>query len=134
MTNDRSAISAVASGCAVAGPVVDKSWFGSRRAGACFVRTEVPLSAEMMVAALYCAGYFITAEDVIDDGELWGFIAQVVAQEGTGFLEDAVENLPVLERTGRLPPPRGGSGAEWLAFCRRRIAALMGQTARPADA
>jgi hypothetical protein len=50
-----------------------------------------------------------------------------------GFLEDVAKNLPVMERTGRFPAV-GGPGPEWLAFCRRRIAALTGQTARSADA
>ena len=54
--------------------------------------------------------------------------------EITDFLEDAVKSLPVLERTGRLPASRGASGPKWLAFCRRRIAALTRQTVGPADA
>ncbi len=113
-----------ASSCAVVGPVVDEFWLGSRGPGACLVRMEVPLPAEMMVAALFAAGLFVTAGDVADDGELFGFIAQVVEREGTGFLEAAAENLPALERSGTLPDAGGVTGADWLAFCRRRIAAL----------
>lgn len=69
-----------------------------------------------------------------DDGELWGFIAQVIERDGTGFLEDVAKSLPVMKRTRRLPVAAGASGPEWLAFCRRRIATLTGQTARPAGA
>jgi hypothetical protein len=99
------------------------------------VRMQVPLSAEMMVAALYCAGYFVTAEDVADDAEMWGLIAEVVARDGTSFLEEVAESLPVLAgQNGRLPAARGASWPEWLAFCRRRIAELTGQTEEPADA
>lgn len=113
-----------ASSCAVVGPVVDEFWLGSHGPGACLVRMEVPLAADLMVAALFAAGLFVTAGDVADDGELFGFIAQVVGQEGLGFLEAAAESLPALDRSGTLPAARGMTGADWLAFCRRRIAEL----------
>jgi hypothetical protein len=73
-----------ASACAVAGPVVDEYWLGSREAVACLVRMEVLLSADMMMAVLFLVGHFTTAEDVADDGELWGFIAQVIERDSTG--------------------------------------------------
>jgi hypothetical protein len=91
--------------------VIDEFWLGSRGPGACLVRMEVSLPAEMMVAALFAAGLFVTAGDVADDGELFGFIAQVVEREGTGFLEAAAENLPGLERSGTLPDAGGVTGA-----------------------
>lgn len=49
-----------ASACAVAGPVVDEYWLGSREAVACLVRMEVLLSADMMMAVLFLVGHFIT--------------------------------------------------------------------------
>jgi hypothetical protein len=58
----------------------------------------------------------------------------VVARDGTEFLEEAVTRLPALERNGRLQAAIGASGPDWLAFCRRRITTLTGQTARPACA
>jgi hypothetical protein len=76
----------------------------------------VQLSADMMVAALFVAGLYLTAQDVADDRELWGFVAQVVARDGTEFLEEAVTRLPVLERDGRLPAAMGASGQTgWLS-------------------
>jgi hypothetical protein len=65
--------------------------------------------------------FFITADDVTDGGELRGVIAHVLAEDGTGFLDDVVANLPVLDRTGSLPATVSNTpGPDWLAFCRRR--------------
>jgi hypothetical protein len=117
-----------APGCAAIGPVIDQHWFEPRGAGACLVRLEVPLSPEMMTAALFAAGQY-GADEMSGDGELWGFIAQVLARDGTEFLADVAKNLPVIERNGSLPATASGTpGADWLAFCRHRIAQLTGQT------
>jgi hypothetical protein len=83
---------------------------GVARGWACRVRIEVPLSAEIMVAALFAAGLFVTAQDVTDDSELFGLIAQVVERDGTASLEAAAKKLPALERSGRLPRCQGHDG------------------------
>jgi len=48
----------------------------------------------------------------------------VVAEDGTGFLDDVAPNLPVLERAG--PHGQRHARPQWLAFCRHSIAQLTG--------
>ncbi len=93
---------------------------------------EVPLSPDLMTAALFAAALnAITAQDVADGSGQFGVIAQVIDHDGTSFLEDLARNLPVMERTGRFPAV-GGPGPEWLTFCRHRIATLTAGAAGPA--
>lgn len=115
---------------APATPLIGDEWFGLQPGeGRRSVLMAVTLSPEMMTAALFvCGGSLgLSAADLADDKEAWGFIAQVLAEDGMLFLEEAARNLPALEREGRLPPVGSGSdsdSASWLAFCRERVATL----------
>lgn len=104
---------------------VGEEWFGAQPGGRTVV-LAVPLSTDMMVAALFTAGQFAVAEeDLADDNEAWGFIGQAIAREGTDAVEELARQLPGLDRAGTLPDARGRPGSDWLEFCRRRVSRLL---------
>lgn len=104
-------------------PLVGEEWFGGQADG-CTMLMAVPLSRGMMVAALFAAGQFVTAEDLADDTEAWGFIGQVVVREGTDFLEELSGRLLGGKQPGQIPDVPGQDKAGWLAFCQHRVDVL----------
>lgn len=86
---------------------------------------EVPLSADMMVAALFAAGLFVTAGDVADDDELFGFSAQVV-ERGTA-------RPSWKPRSGTCPPWSAGAGSRTPGARRGGLAGVLPPPHRRAD-
>jgi hypothetical protein len=86
------------------------------------LRMELPLSAELMVAALY-ADDTITPDDLLTAEDVWGHAACALVEKGTAELEQLAAILPRQEKSGRLDAP------EWLAFVRQRVAEVTGGAA-----
>lgn len=87
------------------------------------LRMELPLSAALMVAALYGENTMLGPRDLASDEDVWGQVATIVVQDGLNAIERAAQKLASQERRGTVTAP------EWLAFCRRRVAEVTGGAA-----
>jgi len=86
------------------------------------LRMELPLSAELMVAALY-SDETIQADDLLTAEDVWGQVACILTDKGMAELEQLAAMLPRQEKRGRLDAP------DWLAFVRQRVAEVTGGAA-----
>jgi hypothetical protein len=75
------------------------------------VSVDVPLSVELMVAALYGTPTNASEAELADDGEVRGNIALSLVLDG----------LTKVEETARHIAWGGSADPGWLAFCRRRV-------------
>ncbi len=88
-------------------------WFDSEN-GALVVLVAVPLTAELLVAALYGVA---EAGDIATDEDLRGSAAVTLAIEGLAALEARARKIRMDEERGMIESP------EFLAHCRQRGAA-----------
>lgn len=84
------------------------------------VRTDVPVTAEMLVAAIYGERDDLFDFDIADDDGLWESIAFALVMEGFRRIEERALAIRAQLRSGTLADP------EWLRRCRRRVADLIG--------
>lgn len=84
------------------------------------VRTEVPVTAEMLVAAVYGEREDLFDFDIADDDDLWEGIAFALVMEGFRRIEERALAIREELRSGTLAAP------EWLRLCRRRVADIIG--------
>ncbi len=97
-------------------PVISGArWFGTSPRPLA-LRVEVPLTAEEMVAALYGV---VLPDEIASPEELCGSVAVMLLIEGLPGLQARAERLAQEERSGSVESP------EFLAECRRRVAALL---------
>jgi hypothetical protein len=89
------------------------------------LRMALPLSAELVVAALYATPGLVTVEDLADDDDLWGLVALAVVQHGLKAIEKTRDDIADAEQRGRMHH-RGGHRPGWLETCRRRVAEVTG--------
>lgn len=82
------------------------------------IRAGVPLTAEMLVAAVYGEDSLFDF-DIADDEGLWEIIAFVVVREGLYRIEERALKIREEQGSGTLAAP------EWLDLCRRRVAELI---------
>jgi hypothetical protein len=88
----------------------------------CLLRMELPVATEGMVAALYREYARLLDTDLATDEDVWGRIAVVVVQDGLSKIWRTADEIRAQEQSGTLDAP------DWLAFCRHRVAAVVGQT------
>jgi hypothetical protein len=105
-------------------PVIgDGGWF-ERACLPVTMRIELPLSAELMVAALYSDKTGLNPDDLVTSEDVWGYAAIILAQEGMRAIERQAADIHDRELRGsRQTTP------EWLAFLRRRVAEVTGGAA-----
>lgn len=84
------------------------------------IRAEVPMSADLMVAALYLEGQYITAADLATDDLVWGYVAIAITHEGLWAVERQAEALACADKRGMV------GRNDWLAFVRQRVADVTG--------
>lgn len=84
------------------------------------VRTEVPVTAEMLVAAIYGEREDLFDFDIADDDDLWEAIAFALVMEGFRRIEERALAIRSEHRSGTVAAP------EWLRLCRRRVADIIG--------
>jgi hypothetical protein len=101
-----------------ASPVIGEGCFDAPERSY-LIRTEVPVTAEILVAAIYGEREDLFDFDIADDGDLWEAIAFALAMEGFRRIEDRALSIRAEQRSGTLAAP------EWLALCRRRVADLI---------
>jgi hypothetical protein len=87
----------------------------------CLIQMELPVSAEDMVAALYRDRSRLLYIDLGTDEGVWGSIAVVVVYDGLGNIRCTASQVREQEQSGTLDAPG------WLTYCRRRVAAVVGQ-------
>jgi hypothetical protein len=113
-----------ASGAGQAWPVrgaradVSSDWFEAQdrphRAG-----IVLPMSAELVVAALYADRDHLTQCDLATDEEVWGHAMLVVAMGGLTSVEEQADEILIREHRCTLADPA------WLALCRRRVSEII---------
>lgn len=82
------------------------------------IRAGVPVTAEMLVAAVYGEDRLFDF-DIADDEELWEIIAFVLVREGLYRIEERALKIREERCSGTLAEP------QWLDLCRRRVAELI---------
>lgn len=82
------------------------------------LRIECPLAFDEMVAALYGAAQ---ADEMASDEDLCGSVTVALLIEGLSILQDRAAKIRADERHSAIASP------EFLAMCRQRVAALIGQ-------
>jgi len=82
------------------------------------LRIECPLAIGEMVAALYGT---VEAGDMASDEDLCGSVAVTLLIGGLPALQERAEKIRLDERRGAIESP------SFLALCRQRVAALIGQ-------
>jgi hypothetical protein len=100
-------------------PVIRGSRWFDAAGGAFVLRVECPLSFDEMVAAVY--GQVEEAE-IEDDEDLCGCVVVSVLLGGLPALKERVRRIRHDEMAGAIASP------EFLALCRRRVAALLSET------
>lgn len=106
-------------GVVAASPVVGDGCFNAPERSY-LVRTDVPVTAEMLVAAIYGEREDLFDFDIAGDADLWEGIAFALAMEGFRRIEDRALAIREELRSGTLADP------EWLRLCRRRVADAIG--------
>jgi hypothetical protein len=79
----------------------------------------LPMSAELMVAALYADREHLTHHDLTTDEEVWGHAMLAVAADGLTSIEELADEILVHEHRCTLADP------VWLALCRRRVSEVL---------
>jgi hypothetical protein len=87
----------------------------------CILRMELPIAADEMVAALYGEYQRLGLDDLASAEGVWAHIALVVVQEGLHEVEELAGKIREQAQAAALEAP------EWLAYRRRRVAAVVGQ-------
>ena len=85
------------------------------------LRMNVPLSADEMVAALYLEHDRLTRAELASDQDVRGRIAVTIVIEGQPAVGHSARQIREAEESGS-----GVSAPAWLAFCRRRVAEVIG--------
>lgn len=106
------------SGAIAAGPVIGDGCFNAPER-AYVLRADVPVTAEMLVAAVYAAREDLFDFDIADDDDLWESITFALVMEGFYRLEERALEIREEQRSGTLAAP------EWLELCRRRVADII---------
>lgn len=83
------------------------------------VRADVPVTAEMMVAAIYGERGDLFVFDIADDDDLWEGITFALVVEGFRRIEERALAIREEQGSGALAAP------EWLQLCRRRVADII---------
>jgi hypothetical protein len=83
----------------------------------------LPMSAELMVAALYADRERLTNRDLATDEEVWGHVMLVVAMGGLTCVEEQADEILIREHRCTLADP------VWLALCRRRVSEVISAVA-----
>jgi hypothetical protein len=81
------------------------------------LRMELPVSAELMTAALYSYG---KGPYVLDADCVWGLVAVVIVQDGLNAVDDYVHVIRDEEEYGTVRHP------EFLALCRQIVSRVTG--------
>jgi hypothetical protein len=106
------------SGAIASGPVVGDGCFNAPERPY-VLSADVPMTAEMLVAAVYGARDDLFDFDIADDDDLWESITFALVMEGFYRLEERALKIREEQRSGTLAAP------EWLALCRRRVADII---------
>lgn len=113
-----SAVRSELTGEIVASPVVGEGCFNPLERPY-VIRMEVPVTAELMVAAIYGERDQLFDFDLASDKDLWEHVASGLVQEGLCRLEEWALEIREQRRLGTLAEP------EWLELCRRRVADII---------
>ena len=105
-------------GMVTAGPVIGEGCFNAPERSF-LVRTDVPVTAEMLVAALYGEREDLLDFDIAEDEDLWESIAFALVMEGFRRIEERALAIREEQASGTLADP------EWLRLCRRRVADII---------
>jgi hypothetical protein len=84
---------------------------------------HLPVSAEVMAAALYAEKSCLRRADLAADEDVWGQVALAVVQDGLIALGVLAYELRSREKRGTVREPG------WLAFCRQRVSDVLGGAA-----
>jgi hypothetical protein len=79
----------------------------------------LPISAELMVAALYSDRERLSRADLATDDEVWGNAMLVVTMDGLNAVQESADALLLEEHRRTLADPL------WLALCRRRVSEVI---------
>ena len=99
-------------------PVISGTrWFGPVP-GKFVLRMEQPMTFDEMVAALYGV---VEPDEIVSDEDLCGCVVMTLLIEGLPALQDRAAKLRRDEKRGAVESPA------FLAMCRQRVAALLGE-------
>jgi hypothetical protein len=79
----------------------------------------LPISAELMVAALYGDRKQLRQADLATDEDVWGNVMLVVTMDGLNTVQELADEILVDEHRRTLTDPI------WLALCRRRVSEVI---------
>lgn len=105
-------------GVVAASPVIGDGCFNAPERPF-LVRTDVPVTAEMLVAAVYGELEDLKDFDIADDDDLWEGIAFALVMEGFRRIEERALAIRGEQASGTLADP------DWLRLCRRRVADII---------